>query len=145
MNGQKQKVLAIDDQPDNLMLLGESLDAFCDLTIATTGEQGLALADTLHPDQILLDVMMPGLDGDAVCRYLRADPVLTQIPVIFLTALNTPEEETRGLDAGAVDFITKPVNIAVLQARVRTHLMLKQQADLLRRLAFKDGLTGVSN
>lgn len=88
---------------------------------------------------------MPGLDGLAVCQQLKADPVLANIPVIFVTACMDPADETRALEAGGVDFITKPVNPMVVRARVKTHLTLKAQGDFLRSLVFVDGLTGVAN
>jgi diguanylate cyclase (GGDEF)-like protein len=88
---------------------------------------------------------MPGMDGYEVCRQLKADETLRHIPVIFVTAHDDPEQETMGLDLGAVDFIAKPVNPKVVQARVKTQLTLKFQADLLRQLVFLDGLTGVHN
>jgi diguanylate cyclase (GGDEF)-like protein len=88
---------------------------------------------------------MPGMDGIEVCRRLKADAALADIPIIFVTARSEPAEETRALEAGGVDFIAKPVNPAVVRARVRTHLTLKAQSDLLRSLVFVDGLTGVAN
>ena len=106
---------------------------------------GLTLATESLPDLILVDVVMPEMDGYETCRRLQAEPLTRDIPVIFVTALNSPDDETRGLEAGAVDFISKPVNAAVVRARVRTHLTLKRQADLLRSLAYIDGLTGVAN
>ncbi|MDA0191766.1 MAG: diguanylate cyclase, partial [Proteobacteria bacterium] len=87
----------------------------------------------------------PGMDGIEVCRRLKADAALADIPIIFVTARSEPDEETRALEAGGVDFIAKPVNPAVVRARVRTHLTLKAQSDLLRSLVFVDGLTGVAN
>jgi diguanylate cyclase (GGDEF)-like protein len=89
--------------------------------------------------------MMPDMNGFETCRRLKADPLTRDIPVIFVTALDSPEDETFGLEAGAVDFISKPLNSAVVRARVRTHITLKHQADLLRSMSFVDGLTGVAN
>jgi diguanylate cyclase (GGDEF)-like protein len=89
--------------------------------------------------------MMPDMNGFETCRRLKADPLTRDIPVIFVTALDSPEDETFGLEAGAVDFISKPLNSAVVRARVRTHITLKRQADLLRSMSFVDGLTGVAN
>jgi diguanylate cyclase (GGDEF)-like protein len=106
---------------------------------------GLELAAQSAPDLILLDVMMPDMDGYETCRRLKADPLTRDIPVIFVTALNNAEDEAFGLEVGAVDFISKPLNSAVVRARVRTHLTLKYQADLLRSMAFLDGLTGIAN
>jgi diguanylate cyclase (GGDEF)-like protein len=97
------------------------------------------------PDLVLLDVQMPGLDGYEVCRRLKADAATREIPVIFVTARDTMEDQVRGLEAGAVDFITKPVHAPIVRARTRTHILLKQHADRLRELALTDTLTGVAN
>jgi diguanylate cyclase (GGDEF)-like protein len=113
--------------------------------VATHGEQGLKAALTGRPDLILLDITMPDLDGYEVCRRLKADPLTQGIPVIFITALTDAADETRGLELGAADYITKPFHPAVVRARVRTQMRLKQQSDLLENLAFIDGLTGLAN
>jgi diguanylate cyclase (GGDEF)-like protein len=113
--------------------------------MATSGEDALAFCSDTPPDLVLLDVLMPGLDGLEVCRKLKSDPETAGIPVIFVTAQSDVEDETRALEAGGVDFITKPFNPAVVKARVSTQLTLKAQSDLLRSLAFLDGLTGVAN
>jgi diguanylate cyclase (GGDEF)-like protein len=145
MSDPRPKILAIDDTPTNLLALGAVLGGEFALQVATSGASGLALAAQSVPDLILLDVMMPDMDGYETCRRLKADPLTRDIPVIFVTALNSAEDETFGLDVGAVDFISKPLNSAVVRARVRTHLTLKHQSDLLRSMAFLDGLTGVAN
>jgi diguanylate cyclase (GGDEF)-like protein len=113
--------------------------------MATSGAQALEICANNPPDLILLDVVMPEMDGLEVCRRLKADPLTANIPVIFITGQTDPADETRGFETGAVDFITKPVNPAVVRARVKTHLTLKAQTDLLRSLVFIDGLTGVAN
>ena len=87
----------------------------------------------MHPDLVLLDVDMPDMDGFTVCQQLKADPALKDIPIIFITGHNDPESETHGLELGAVDFISKPINRLVVRARVATHLALKVQADRLQR------------
>ena len=145
MSDQRPRILAIDDAPTNLLTLGEVLGDEFALQIATSGAEGLALAGQSAPDLILLDVMMPEMDGFETCRRLKADPLTRDIPVIFVTALNSPEDETLGLEAGAVDFISKPLHSAVVRARVRTHITLKRQADRLRSMSFIDGLTGIAN
>lgn len=145
MNDKRPRILAIDDTPANLMTLGAALWPDFDLQIATSGAVGLAQAIRTPPDLILLDVMMPEMDGYQTCSRLLADPLTSDIPIIFITALNSAQDETRGLAAGAADFISKPVNPSVLRARVQTHLTIKRQADLLRSMAFTDGLTGVAN
>jgi diguanylate cyclase (GGDEF)-like protein len=98
-----------------------------------------------RPDLILLDVLMPGMDGYETCARLKADRLLRDIPVIFVTALDEVSEETRGLEVGAVDYLTKPISAPIVKARVRTHLELKRYQDVLRRLACLDGLTGIGN
>ncbi len=139
------RLLVVDDQPINIQAMYKVFAADHQLFVATSGEQALAFCRRDPPDLILLDVAMPGMDGLEVCRRLKSDPQLREIPVIFVTAYDSPLEEAHGLEAGAVDFISKPVNPAVVRARVNTHLTLKRQADLLRNMAFVDGLTGVAN
>ena len=142
----RPRLLVVDDQPINIQTLYQIFHADHEVFMATSGEQALAFCrGNPLPDLILLDVVMPGLDGLAVCQQLKADPVLANIPVIFVTACMDPADETRALEAGGVDFITKPVNPMVVRARVKTHLTLKAQEDFLRSLVFVDGLTGVAN
>ena len=142
----RPRLLVVDDQPINIQTLYQIFHADHEVFVATSGEQALSFCrGNPLPDLILLDVVMPGLDGLAVCRQLKADPVLANIPVIFVTACMDPADETRALEAGGVDFITKPVNPMVVRARVKTHLTLKAQGDFLRSLVFIDGLTGVAN
>lgn len=145
MAGRKPRLLVVDDQPVNIQLLHQIFAGDCQVFMATHGEQALKLCQENPPDLILLDLVMPGMDGFEVCRRLKADELTRNIPVIFVTASDAAEQETRGLDAGAVDFITKPFNAAVVRARVKTHLVLKLQGDILRELAYLDGLTGVYN
>ena len=142
----RPRLLVVDDQPINIQTLYQIFHADHEVFVATSGEQALAFCrGNPLPDLILLDVVMPGLDGLAVCQQLKADPVLANIPVIFVTACMDPADETRALEAGGVDFITKPVNPMVVRARVKTHLTLKAQGDFLRSLVFVDGLTRVAN
>jgi len=131
-------VLAIDDTPANLMALGAALGDDFDLQVATSGEAGLMLADQLAPDLILLDVMMPDMDGYETFRRLAADPRLKAIPVIFLTALHGFESESFGLAMGAADYITKPINVEITRQRIcnlleREHLrrQVESQRDQL--------------
>ena len=129
----KETVLVVDDSPDNLNLIHGLLHADYKLKVANNGETALAIAAASpRPDLILLDIMMPGMDGFEVCRRLKAHPATRNIPVIFLTALNAAEDEEIGLELGAVDYITKPISGAILKARVRTHLNLKASTDLLK-------------
>lgn len=141
----KPKLLLVDDQAVNILALHELFDAECEVFMATSGEQALEICQSALPDLVLLDVHMEGLDGHEVCRRLKTDPVTRDIPIIFVTAQGAEQDEVRGLELGAVDFIVKPINPVVVKARVNTHLTLKHQSDLLRSFALLDGLTGVAN
>jgi diguanylate cyclase (GGDEF)-like protein len=141
----RPRLLLVDDQHINIRELYEIFRQEHEVFIATSGMQALELCLSNPPDLILLDIIMPGMNGLEVCRQLKAEKRTQDIPVIFVTAQDNPEDETRGLDAGAVDFISKPFNHAVVRARTQTHLTLKAQSDLLRSMAFIDGLTGVAN
>ncbi len=126
-------ILAVDDSPQNLALLSRLLKPRHRVKVANTGERALRLIDDGHAiDLILLDVMLPGMDGYAVCRQLKARASTRDIPVIFLTALADSSDETHGLEVGAVDYITKPISPPILLARVATHLNVKRMQDLLR-------------
>jgi diguanylate cyclase (GGDEF)-like protein len=139
-------VLLVDDSPEALGFLTEALEkSGFSVLIATSGQAGLNIVERITPDLILLDAVMPGMDGYAVCRALLGSPETADIPVIFVTALKSPEDETRALGAGAADFISKPVNAAVVRARVRTQLTVKRQRDALRALILTDSLTGAAN
>lgn len=142
---ERKRVLVVDDQVTNIQLLNHILQPIVDVSMARDGLQALALCGQVRPDLILLDIMMPGIDGIEVCKRLKADPATRDIPVIFVTGRDSGEDEAEGLDAGAVDFITKPFRAPAVVARVRNHLLLKAQADLLRQMAFIDGLTGAFN
>ena len=139
------RLLVVDDQPVNIPVLYQTFSAAHQVLMATRGEQALALCASKRPDLVLLDVEMPGIDGYEVCQRLKANPATHDIPVIFVTAHNDDAAEARGLDVGAVDFISKPISPAIVRARVKTHLTLKAQADLLRQWVFVDGLTGAHN
>jgi len=143
--GRRPRLLVVDDQPINIQLLYQIFHADHEVFMATGGEQALEVCRRESPDLVLLDVLMPDMDGLEVCRRFKLDPATRNIPVIFVTGQNAPEEESAGLEVGAVDFISKPINPRVVLARVNTHLTLKAQSDRLRDLAYIDGLTGVSN
>jgi putative two-component system response regulator len=129
----KPQVLVVDDTPDNLALMSDLLRDSCKVRVANSGERALRLlGNGPLPDLILLDIMMPGMDGYEVIRQLKANPLTRDIPVLFLTAKSEVEDERIGLELGAVDYLTKPVSHAILQARVKIHLALKAQADFLR-------------
>jgi len=126
-------VLVVDDTPDNLSLMSSLLKDHYKVKVANHGDKGLRIANSdTPPDLILLDIMMPDIDGYEVCRRLKAEPRTRDIPVIFLTAKSEVEDETRGLEMGAADYITKPISPALVLARVKAHLALRQMADFLR-------------
>ena len=129
----KPTVLVVDDTPDNLTLMSELLMDRYRVRVANSGERALKIAASDDvPDLILLDIMMPGMDGYEVCQRLKAEAATRDIPVIFLTAKVTVEDEERGLELGAVDYITKPISPPIVLARVATQLALKGAADFLR-------------
>jgi len=141
-----QKILLIDDCPEIHDLVRARLeDEPIELHTATGGEAGLRAALELNPDLILLDVEMPAPDGYEVCRRLKEDPRTMQLPIIFLTSASSTKQKIRGLDLGAVDYVTKPFEPEELQARVRASLRTKYLLDLLSRKAMIDGLTGLFN
>lgn len=141
----KASVLIVEDDVTIRALLSAILGSEWNIETASDGTTALEMATTRVPDIVLLDIGLPDLDGLEVCRRLKANPKLEQVPVIFLTARTSGEDEIDGLQAGGIDYITKPINPAVLKARVRNHLELKQNRDELVRLARLDGLTGLYN
>ena len=138
-------LLVVDDQPLNAQVLVHIFSPDHLVRTASSGDQALEMCAEQLPDLILLDVMMPGMDGYEVCRRLKADSRTRDIPVIFVTAQNDPQEEATALSLGAVDFINKPVNASVVRARVQTHLRLRIALHQVWELAFHDGLTGLPN
>jgi diguanylate cyclase (GGDEF)-like protein len=139
------RVLIVDDQPANIRVMAEALRDRHELFFATSGAKALEIAAAGAVDLILLDVVMPDLDGFEVCARLKSDERTRRIPVIFVTAREEVSDEERGFDAGGVDYITKPIRPPVVRARVRTHLELKHARDLLEKLALVDPLTGIAN
>lgn len=126
-------VLVVDDTPINLSLMTSVLKGVCKVKVANNGLRALEIArSSPPPDLILLDVMMPEMDGYEVCDHLKQDPVTRDIPVIFLTAKTESEDETRGFECGAVDYIPKPIKVPVVLARVKAQLGLKRMSDFLR-------------
>ncbi len=129
----KQTILIVDDTPDNLLLMNGLLKDIYHTKVANNGERALKMACTAPvPDLILLDIMMPGIDGYEVCRRLKADPATADIPVIFLTAMTHVEDEQKGFSVGGADYITKPISLPIVEARVRTHLQNKLARDFLK-------------
>jgi diguanylate cyclase (GGDEF)-like protein len=144
-HSRRPHLLIVDDQPIQIQAMQRIFQDDCEVFTATSGEQALAHCRRAPPDLILLDVIMPGMDGLAVCRALKHHGTTMDVPVLFITAQTDALDQTQALEAGGVDFISKPVNPAVVRARVRTHLTLKAQSDLLRDMAYLDGLTGIAN
>ena len=126
-------ILVVDDTPDNLALMSSLLKDTYKVKVANHGDKALRIVKSeTPPDLILLDIMMPDIDGYEVCERLKADPATRDVPVIFLTAKSEVEDEKRGLELGAVDYITKPISPPIVLARVKNHLALKASADFLR-------------
>ena len=151
---QRPRLLLVDDEPTNLQVLRHVLQADYRLLFATDGARALQVAREQRPDLVLLDIMMPHMDGYAVCCALKADAATASIPVIFITALTDSQDETAGFDVGGVDYLTKPVSPPVVRARVRTHLSLVRMDELretrlqiVQRLGraaeYKDNETGL--
>jgi CheY-like chemotaxis protein/nitrogen-specific signal transduction histidine kinase len=130
----KPAVLIVDDDALNVQILAEFLEPIYKIKVATNGTEALKIAELYQPDLILLDVMMPDIDGFEVCRRLKMNPATHNITVIFVTAKNTAFDEELGLSLGAVDYITKPFVIGIVKARIRNHILLKQQAESIEFL-----------
>ncbi|MBF0627156.1 MAG: diguanylate cyclase [Magnetococcales bacterium] len=167
MEENRMTLLLVDDEPFNLHLLQELLEPDYDLLLAKNGEQALQRVRAVPPpDLILLDIMMPGVDGYQVLERLQADPITQKIPVIFITAMGEVADEAKGLALGAVDYISKPISLAIVEARVKTHLALRKSMvalqelnaqleskndqlsklnTILQNMAMRDGLTGIPN
>ena len=143
---EKPIVLIADDAPSNIQLLAGLLKDNYQIKVATGGERCIELAQAEpQPDLILLDIQMPDLDGYEVCQRLKSQESTQAIPIIFVTGKDQDADEELGLSMGAVDYITKPYSPAIVEARVATHITLKQQSDTLRNLAMRDQLTGLYN
>ncbi|CAK0773530.1 putative two-component system response regulator [Gammaproteobacteria bacterium] len=127
------RILIVDDDPSNITTMAGVLPDDYQLIVATNGLDALETAASEQPDLILLDVNMPAMDGYEVCRKLKENPALCEVPVIFLTALNEVKDEQKGLELGAVDYMTKPVNPPILRSRVKTQLALYHQTRILEQ------------
>ncbi len=145
MTNQQPLILIVDDVPTNVQILAQALSSLYRIKVANNGIDALKIAQRELPDLILLDVMMPDMDGFEVCRRLKESANTDKIAVIFVTAKNAESDEELGLDLGAVDYITKPFVLPVAKARIRNHIRLKQQADLLESLSLLDALTHIPN
>ena len=142
----KERILIVDDAPTNIKILREALKSKTRLTFATNGADALKIARSdPPPDMILLGVVMSDMNGYEVCTQLKANKETEHIPIIFITTKLNEEDEIKGLETGAVDYITKPFSSAIVKARVQTHLELKRLRDILKNLSSIDGLTGIPN
>ncbi|MGR8929388.1 MAG: diguanylate cyclase [Gammaproteobacteria bacterium] len=142
----KPLILIVDDTPTNIQVLAENLISDYRVKVATSGEDTFeTILRQGAPDLILLDVMMPNMDGYEVCRRLKNNPETAKIPVIFISAMNGNSDEEKGLNVGALDYITKPFYLPVVKARIRNHIRLKQMTDMLETMVWIDSLTGISN
>lgn len=141
----KSTVLIVDDTPANIDMISAALGNEYHIKVALNGEKAIKIATIHPPDLILLDVMMPGMDGYQVCTQLKSDAPTSHIPIIFVTALGTDEDEEKGLNLGAIDYLVKPISPPIVRARVRNHIRLKLKSDLLESLAMLDSLTNIPN
>jgi len=142
---ERPRILVVDDIPANIKTLNAILADDYNVIFATDWRKGLELAEQRSPDIILLDIMMPDMDGYEICQRLKADVATREIPVIFITALDGEADEEKGLAIGAADYITKPFRPAIVRLRVANHLQLKLQRDRLESLTMTDGLTEIAN
>jgi diguanylate cyclase (GGDEF)-like protein len=142
---EKQTILVVDDIASNIEILSGILSPDYEVIFATGGKDALAIASEQVPDLILLDVMMPEMDGYQVIREIKLQEATKDIPVIFVTANDQEEDESRGFEEGVVDYITKPIRPSIVKARVRVHLELKRYREYFRTLSTVDGLTGIAN
>lgn len=140
-----QRILIVDDDPSNIRSLAAIFDDEYDILFATDGKKALRVATQEKPDVILLDIMMPEMDGYQVCRLLKSDHLTRDIPIIFITAKSNTDHEILGLEIGAADYIGKPFCAAIVKLRVRNHIELKCAREKLLELSLTDGLTGVAN
>ena len=139
------KILVIDDEEVIRNMLVAILDPHYEICSADNSFEGLRIAKEEPPDLILLDVNMPIFDGQELCQILKAEPETRDIPIIFITARSSAEDETKGLESGAADYIVKPINPSIVLARVKNQIEVKLQRDYLEKLTTTDPLTGVAN
>lgn len=141
----KPVILVVDDEITNIEIVSAALEDEYEISFALSGDQALEIAHLSNPDLILLDVVMPGLDGYEVCRRLKQDSLMADVPVIFTTSMDGAEAEVRGLSAGAIDYVTKPFQPVALRRRIGNHVQMKRARDELSELAMHDPLTGLAN
>lgn len=140
-----QTILIIDDAQLNIKIMSDILIKDYRILCATSGKDALQIASSESIDLILLDIIMPEMDGYEVCKRLKNNPLTQNIPIIFVSAMTNVESETKGLEMGAIDYIFKPISSPTLKGRVKNHLELKKYRDLLEKHSFMDGLTGIAN
>ena len=138
-------ILFVDDEPINISVLAEFLSKDYRVLFCQSGQDALILARSKLPDLVLLDIELPDINGYEVCRQLKSNQATQNIPVVFSTGKDSPEDEVVGLNIGASDYITKPYNVELIRARVRNQIRLKKKTDLLEQLANLDGLTELPN
>lgn len=143
--GRRQRILIVEDVRLNAQILVNVLGDEYDLRVANNGLEALAMVNEQMPDLILLDIVMPEMDGYTVCAKLQADPNTRDIPILFLTALEGNQNEAYGIELGAMDYIRKPFNVPIVKAKIRNHLELKRYKDILKRDSRVDGLTRIPN
>ncbi|UQB43415.1 response regulator [Thiomicrospira microaerophila] len=142
----KPRILIVDDEPANAKVLANGLKDDYVLLLANSGVKAIKLAGSEpQPDLVLLDIMMPDMDGYQVCHHLKNDPKTSNIPVVFVSALDQRHDEEKGLNMGAVDYISKPFHLPIVKSRIRNHLALKLKTDLLEEMSHVDGLTHIAN
>lgn len=134
LSAEKAKILVVDDQPVNIQIIHQMLNTDYQIFMATSGTQAISLCQSNPPDLILLDVLMPELDGLETCRLLKQKAELADVPVIFVTGMQSPEEEALCWEVGGDDFVIKPVNALTLKHRIKTQLKLVHQARLVQQL-----------
>jgi len=145
MESVMQNILVVDDARLNIQIMSDILANDYNLFCASSGSEAIEIAMSESLDLILLDVIMPGMDGYEVCRRLKSNPHTKNVPVIFISAMTEVKDETKGLEMGAIDYIFKPVNPAIVKVRVKNHLELKKYRDILEQQSLLDGLTGIAN
>lgn len=145
MSIDRPRIMIVEDIRANVRFLEKHLSAEYECLTAFDGKEALPVIRAEQPDLVLLDIEMPEMDGFEVCRRLKADEKTMGIPIIFLTSLTEMEDETKGLELGAVDYVTKPFRLPIVKARIRNHIELKRTRDLLEQQAFIDGLTRIPN
>jgi diguanylate cyclase (GGDEF)-like protein len=141
----RQTILIVDDMAANIEILNGILSPDFDVLFATNGSDALEIARSQNPDMILLDVVMPEMDGYQVCAVLKSEENTRDIPVIFVTGMDQEGDESKGLNIGGADYIAKPIRPSIVKARIRNHLELKRYRDHLKELSMLDGLTGIAN